>query len=398
MRERERALEGVDVIDLGQIYNGAYCSLILSYLGADVTKIEPPFGEPLRGRVEEGEPPELVMLNSSKDGITLNLKEDRGKELFKDLVRDADVVVENFAVGTMDSFDLGYEDLKEVNPELIYAHGSGFGEHGPKSDRLAMDLIVQAVGGVMEVTGFPDGPPVKTGIAPGDFLGGIHLATGIMAALYEREQTDEGQFVEASMYDAVYPSLMSQLGSYYKDDDVPPRTGNRHSGLAKCPYNVYETTDGYAAILCASDTHWQRLLEVIGRDDLQDAEEYETNFKRLEHMEEIDEMIEDWTSAHGRDEVESKMLDAGIPCSAVQNVEEVLHDPHLEEREMVNEIDHPEMDEPVRVPGSPIRLSNSELPDIEPSPTKGEDNHKVLSDRLGLSEEEITELEEDNII
>ncbi|NHN48085.1 CoA transferase [Halostella sp. JP-L12] len=395
---REQALEGVDVIDLGQIYNGAYCSLILSYLGADVTKIEPPFGEPLRSRVEEGEPPELVMLNSSKDGITLNLKEDRGKELFKDLVRDADVVVENFAVGTMEKFGLGYDTLSEINPELIYAHGSGFGEHGPKSDRLAMDLIVQAIGGVMDVTGFPDGPPVKTGIAPGDFLGGIHLATGVMAALYEREITGEGQFVEASMYDAVYPSLLSQLGSYYKEESVPPRTGNRHSGLAKCPYNAYETTDGYVAILCASDRHWEQLLEVIDREDLKGHEEYETNFKRLDHMEEIDEIIEDWTSERTRDDVESTMLDAGVPCGAVQTVEEVIHDPHLEEREMVKEIDHPEMDEPIRVPGTPIRLSESEMPNIEPSPTKGEDNHTVLRDRLGLSETEIEELEERGII
>lgn len=395
---RKRALEGVDVIDLGQIYNGAYCSLILSYLGANVTKIEPPFGEPLRSRVDEGEPPELVMLNSSKDGITLNLKEERGKELFKDLVREADVLVENFAVGTMDEFDLGYETLSEINPELIYGHASGFGESGPKSNRLAMDLIVQAVGGVMDVTGFPEGPPVKTGIAAGDFLGGVHLASGILAALYEREQTGEGQFVEVSMYDAVYPSLMSQLGSYYKDEDIPSRTGNRHSGLAKCPYNVYETEDGYVAILCASDAHWKRLLDVIERGDLKDKAEYETNFKRLKHMETIDDIIESWTSEHERFEVEAAMLDASIPCSAVQHVEEVIHDPHLEEREMVKEIDHPEMDEPIRVPGTPIRLSKSELPDIEPSPTKGEDNHEVLQNRLGLSKEEIEELENEGII
>lgn len=395
---RERALEGVDVIDLGQIYNGAYCSMILSYLGANVTKIEPPFGEPLRGRVDEGEPPELVMLNSSKDGITLNLKEERGKEIFKDLIRDADVVVENFAVGTMEEFGLGYETLSDINPELIYAHGSGFGEHGPKSERLAMDLIVQAVGGVMDVTGFPDGPPVKTGIAAGDFLGGIHLATGVITALYDREQTGEGQFVEASMYDAVYPSLMSQLGSYYKDEETPPRTGNRHSSLAKCPYNAYKTKEGYVAILCASDAHWQRLLDVIGREDLKDKAEYETNYKRLKHIETIDEIIESWTSQHGRFEVEEAMLEAEVPCSAVQNVEEVIHDSHLEQRKMVNEIDHPEMDEPIRVPGSPIRLSNSELPDIEPSPTKGEDTFDVLHERLGLSKSDIEELEEQNII
>ncbi|RBI58538.1 CoA transferase [halophilic archaeon] len=394
----QQALEGVDVIDLGQIYNGAYCSLILSYLGADVTKVEPPFGEPLRSRVDEGEPPELVMLNSSKDGITLNLKSERGKDLFKDLVRDADVLVENYAVGTMEKFGLGYDTLSEVNSELIYAHGSGFGETGPKSDRLAMDLIVQAVGGVMDVTGFADEAPVKTGIAPGDFLGGIHLAAGVLAALYQREQTGEGQFIEASMYDAVYPSLLSQLGAYYKEEDVPPRTGNRHSGLAKCPYNAYETTDGYITILCASDQHWKKLVDVMGCEDLKDDPELETNFKRLQHMEEVDAIIEEWTKEQTRDAVEETLTDAGVPCGAVQSVEEVIHDPHLEARDMVQVLDHPGFEDEIRVPGSPIRLSESASPDVTPSPTKGEDNYTVFQERLGLTKEKIAQLEEEGVI
>ncbi len=393
----QQALDGVDVIDLGQIYNGAYSSLILSYLGANVTKVEPPFGEPLRSRVEEGEPAELVMLNSSKDGITLNLKEERGKELFKDLVRDADVVVENFAAGTMEDLGLGYDTLSEVNPELVYAHGSGFGDSGPKSDWLAMDLIVQAVSGVMDVTGQPEDPPTKTGIAPGDFLGGIHLATGVIAALYQRERTGEGQFVEASMQDAVYPSLMSQLANHYDDSDVPSRTGNRHSSLAKAPYNAYETTDGYVAILCTSDEHWENLLDALGREDLIGDERFASNVERIERMNEIDAMIEGWTEQRTREDVRSVLADAGVPCGPVQSVEEVIHDPHLEERGMVAEIDHPSFGE-VRVPGTPIQLSDSEDPEIEPSPTKGEDNYTVYRDRLGLSEDEIRELEENDVI
>ncbi len=393
-----QALEGLEVIDLGQIYNGSYCSLILSYLGANVTKVEPPFGEPLRSRVDEGEPPEFIMLNSNKDGITLNLKSDRGKELFKELVRDADVLVENYAVGTMEAFGLGYDVLSEINSDLIYAHASGFGESGPKSERLAMDLIVQAVGGVMDVTGFPDGPPVKTGIAPGDFLGGIHLATGVLAALHQRDQTGEGQFVEVGMYDAVYPALLSQLGAYYKDEEIPPRTGNRHSGLAKCPYNAYETTDGYVTILCASDAHWRQLLDAIGLPELKEDERLETNVQRLRHMDEVDAIIEEWTAERTRDEVEDVLLDAGVPCGPVQTVEEVIHDPHLESREMVNEIDHPAFDGSIRVPGTPIRLSESAMPEITPSPTKGRDNYKVLSDKLGLSDSEIADLERNDII
>ncbi|WIV65920.1 CaiB/BaiF CoA transferase family protein [Natrialbaceae archaeon AArc-T1-2] len=394
----QQPLDGVEVIDLGQIYNGAYCSLILSYLGADVTKVEPPFGEPLRSRVDEGEPPEFAMLNSNKDGITLNLKSERGKELFTDLISDADVLVENYAVGTMESFGLGYETLSEINPELIYAHSSGFGESGPKSNRLAMDLIVQAEGGIMDVTGFSDGPPVKTGIAPGDFLGGIHLATGVISALFHRERTGEGQFVEVGMQDAIYPALLSQLGAYYKDDDVPPRTGSRHSGLAKAPYNAYEASDGYVTILCASDNHWVKLADAIGREDLKDDPRLETNVQRIEHMEEIDEAIEEWTRDKTREEIVETLLNAGVPCGSVQTIEEVIHDRHLEVREMVNEIEHPEFDEPIRVPGTPIRLSEAELPEITPSPTKGGDNYDVYEERLGLTPEEIAELEEDGVI
>lgn len=394
----KQALEGVEVIDLGQIYNGSYCGLMLSYLGADVTKVEPPFGEPLRGRVEDGEPPELMMLNSNKDGVTLNLKSDRGKEMFKDMVQDADVLVENYAVGTMEKFGLGYETLSDVNPELIYAHGSGFGETGPKSDRLAMDLIVQAVGGVMEVTGFPDDEPVKTGIAPGDFLGGTHLVAGVLGALYQREQTGEGQFVEVGMYDAVYPALLSQLGAYYKDIDVPPRTGNQHSALAKCPYNAYETTDGYVAILCASDAHWEALLEVIGREELTNDESLATNVKRTQNIERVDSIVEEWTIERTRNDVEETLREAGVPCGAVQTVEEVIHDTHLEERDMVVDIDHPAHDGSIRVPGMPIRLSESDLPEVTPSPTMGEDNYEFYKERFDLSEEEIRELEEQNII
>jgi CoA:oxalate CoA-transferase len=391
---RQQALEDVDVLDVGQIYNGPYCSLLLSYLGANVVKVEPPFGEPLRTRVDEGEPEELIMLNSCKEGITLNLKTDRGKELFKDLATKADVVVENFSVGTMDKLGLGYDILSELNPELVYAHGSGFGESGPKSDERAMDLIIQAVGGV---TGFPDGDPVKTGAAVADFAGGTHLAAGVLAALYHRERTGEGQYVEVSLHDAIFPSLVSQLAVQYRNPEIPSRTGNRHGGLAKSPYNVYEASDGYVAILCASDRHWHDLLELIGREEFQDDPRFETNTKRVENIDDVDAVIEEWTRQHEKYRIEELLTDAGLPCGAVREVEEVLEDPHLEARDMVNRIDHPTYGE-IKVPGSPIRLSRSAQPDIDPAPTKGQDTARVLRERLGLSEAEIEALETDGVI
>lgn len=393
----QQALDGIDVIDLGQIYNGPYCTLLLSYLGADVTKIERPDGEPLRSRVDEGEPPELVMLNSNKKGITLDLKSERGKELLKDLVRDADVLVENYAVDTMERLGLGYDTLKEINPELIYAHGSGFGEEGPYRKYPAMDLTIQAIGGIMDVTGFSDGPPVKAGVAVGDFMGGIHLVAGILAALYQRELTGEGQFVEVSMHDAIYPTLMSPLGAFFNEDDVPPRTGNRHSGLAQSPYNVYETTDGYVAIFAVTNNHWHSLLDVIGRPDLKDDPRFENNYERTKNSDVVDEIVEGWTQQRERDEIVHVLLETGVPCGPVKELPEVADDPHLKARDMINEIDHPSYGN-ISVPGLPIRLEDSTLPDIEPSPEKGRDNEEVFGERLRLSADEIEELRENGVI
>lgn len=391
-------LDDIEVLDFGQLYNGPYCSLMLSYLGADVIKIEPPHGETLRSRVDEGEPPEMVMMNSSKEGITLNLKSERGKQMLKELVKDTDILVENYAVGTMDNLGVGYDQLSSVNPELVYAHGSGFGEHGPYSEYTAMDLTIQALGGVMDVTGFPDRPPVKAGIAVADFLGGIHLAAGVLAALYEREKTGKGQFVEVSMHDAVYPTLTSPLAAHYHGSDAPPRTGNRHSGLAHCPYNVYETSDGYIAIFCVTDKHWRRLLNVLDREDLKGDPRYETNIKRTDHMVEIDAMIEEQTREYERDAVAERLREAGVPCGPVKTVAEVADDPHLESRGMIQEIDHPNYDGKIQAHGPPIRLSGADQPEVTPSPTKGGDNYEVYQRRLDLSEVDVRELEKHGII
>lgn len=394
----ERALEGIDVIDLGQVYHGPYASLLLSYLGANVIKVEPPFGEQLRTRVEEGEEPaELVMMNSSKKGITLNLKSEEGKDLFKDLIRDADVLVENFSTGTMESLGLGYDTLSEINEELIHAHGSGYGDHGPYKDYPAMDLTVQAMTGVMSVTGYEDQPPVKAGIAVADFMGGVHLAVGILAALVQRGVTGEGQYVEESMHDTVFPTMSSAVASYFNGSDAPQRTGNRHSGLARCPYNVYEANDGHVAIFCSTNAQWETLLDIMGREDAKGDPRFGSNVDRVEHMEEVDSMIESWTRTKPKGDIADLLLDRSVPAAPVKTVEDVIYDEHLEEREMSVELEHPKYGE-IRVPGLPVRLSESEYPDIEPSPTKGQDNDEVFTVRLGLSQSEIEQLREDGAI
>jgi crotonobetainyl-CoA:carnitine CoA-transferase CaiB-like acyl-CoA transferase len=391
-----RPLDDVNVVSLGQIYNGPYCALMLAYLGADVVKVEPPGGENIRSRDEEGFTPEVVMLNSSKRSLTLDLKAERGKELFRELAREADVVVENYAPGVMDRLGLGYETLSEEHPELVYAHGSGYGESGRYTDYPAMDLTIQAMGGVMDVTGFPENPPVKAGVQVADFLGGIHLAAGVLSALYQRERTGEGQFVEVSMLDAIYPTLMSSVAAYYRRPDAPPRTGNRHSGLAVSPYNVYETDDGYVAIICVNERHWERLTELMDREALQEDPRFATSEQRAAHMDAVDELVGAWSREWSRDDLAETLLDAGIPCAPVKEHGEVIHDPHLEERGMVNELDHPEFGE-IRVPGLPIRLHDADDPELRPAPGPGQDSEAVLG-ALGLSESEIDRLREEDVI
>lgn len=391
-----RPLDGIDVVSLGQIYQGPYCALLLSYLGADVVKVEPPGGENVRSRDEEGFTPEAVMLNSGKRSVTLDLKTERGRELFRELARAADVVVENYAPGTAERLGIGYETLSAENHGLVYAHGSGYGEAGRYAGYPAMDLTVQAMGGVMDVTGFPEHPPVKAGVQVADFLGGIHLLAGVLAALYQRERTGEGQFVEVAMLDAIYPTLMSAVGAHYRAPDTPPRTGNRHSGLAISPYNVYETADGYLAIICVTERHWERLAALMDREDLAGDDRFGSNARRAANMEAIDEIVGEWAEDLRRDEAAAALLDAGVPCAPVRSVEEVLHDRHLEERGMVREIEHPAFGT-IRVPGLPLRLHGADEPDVTPAPGPGEDGEEVLSE-LGLSPEEIRALREDGVI
>jgi crotonobetainyl-CoA:carnitine CoA-transferase CaiB-like acyl-CoA transferase len=216
-------------------------------------------------------------------------------------VQRADVVVENFAPGAMDRLGLGYEELSRVNPKLVYGAGSGYGRSGPNRNYPAMDLTVQAMAGIMSVTGFPDRPPVKAGPALADFFGGTHLYAGIMTALFERERTGLGRLVEVAMQEAVYASLASNLGLHYgSGGQAPERTGNRHGGLAESPYNVYPTQDGHIAIICVGETHWKSLLKAMVREDLLSDPRYADLKSRVDHMDDIDALVSEFTAQHSK--------------------------------------------------------------------------------------------------
>ncbi|QQK77434.1 CoA transferase [Salicibibacter cibarius] len=392
-----KALEGITVLDLGQIYNGPYCSLMLAYQGAKVIKIEPIQGENLRVR-RKGDSHELLMLNSNKLGASIDLKSNEGKQVFLDLVKQADVVVENFSLGAMERLGLDYEKLKQINPRIIYASGKGYGLEGPYAHRPAMDLTMQAMSGIMSTTGFPDTPPVKAGPAVSDFLGGIHLFGGVVTALYQRQQTGKGQLVEVSMHDAVYPTLASALGAYYSQGgDTPERTGNQHSGKASAPFNVYPTADGYVAITCVTDKQWKNLLILMNREDLLEDDRFRMNVNRAAHTDIVDNIVENWTSKQYKSEIEQRLVDYKIPHAPVQTIAEVADDPHLKYRNMIREVYHPKEGQ-IKIPGSPIRLSDSPLEDISAAPIMGEHTEEVLENMLGLSKDDLSQLIDKNVI
>jgi len=394
-----RPLEGMLVLDLGQVYNGPYCGLLLGFMGARVLKIEPPEGDVVRRRKRDVEPYPLVMLNSNKESVVLNLKHPEGKALFLRLARKADVVVENFAAGVMDRLGLGWEALRAQNPRLVYGVGNGFGLTGPYRDLPAMDLTIQAMSGIMNATGYPDRPPVKAGPAVSDFLAGVHLFAGILGALLHRERTGQGQLVEVAMLEASIMALASAVGAFMDaDGGVPERTGNRHPALAIAPYNVYPTNDGYVAIFTASERHWHSIARVLGREDLLENPAYASTPARAARMEEIDAMVEAWTRQRGKDAVMVALTKAHVPCAPVRTAREVVNDPHLLERGVWVDVEHPRRGK-TRVPISPIRLHGSAPATVErPAPRLGQDTDRVLSELLGLRAGELAALHAAGVI
>ena len=393
----QRPLDGMLVLDLGQIYNGPYCGLQLSFMGARVLKIEPPEGDVVRRRKREVEPYPLVMLNSNKESVVLDLKQPRGKELFLALVEKADVLIENFAAGVMDRLGLGYDVLSKLNPRLVYGGSSGFGLDGPYRDLPAMDVTVQAMSGITNATGDADGPPTKAGAAVCDFLAGIHLCAGILGALVQRERTGKGQRVEVAMHEAGAVSIASALGAVMDGDQVPDRTGNRHPALAIAPYNTYRCRDGYVAIFTSAERHWVSLCGMIDRKDLLADPDYATTPGRARNMPVIDDMVGAWTATRTKDEILAALNDAHIPCAPVKTAREVAYDPHLEARGYWVDVQHPRRGK-TRVPISAIRLHAGGKSEVRsPAPTLGQHTDAALGDLLGLEADELARLRADGI-
>ncbi len=392
-------LSGITVLDFGQIFQGPYCTLLMAKAGAQVIKVEPPQGEPLRRRAEPGKSAifSFAMLNSNKRAVTLNLKAARGRELLLAMAERADVLLENFSPGTMDGLGVGFDVLSAANPRLIYATGSGFGITGPDRDNLAMDFTIQAASGIMSVTGAPDGPPMKAGPTLVDMMGGIHLYAGIMTALFERSVTGRGRLVEVAMQEAVYAALGSPLEYYVRTGEVPPRAGNRQAALNSAPYNAYPTRDGWVAIHVVTEQHFQNLLKAMGREDLKDDPAFATNAARVANMAATDALVADWTRFLGKYEVFAACKRSRIPCAPVRDVAEVMGDAHMHARGFLERVRHPEFGDVV-LPTTPLRLHGVALPPTTPSPTVGQHNGEVYGGWLGLPDAEIAALREEGVI
>lgn len=393
-------LDDLRILDLTHYYNGPYATFLLSHLGAEVIKVEAPgSGEGGRALFRRKDNPygaPFALLNSNKQSITLNLKSVEGQTLFKRLVREADIVVENYAAGTMDAMGLGYEVLRAENPRLIYATSTGFGLSGPYRDVAAFDPIIQAMAGVMAITGEAGGPPMKTGAAVADILGGVHLCAGLLAAIRQRDRTGAGLMVELCLYDSVIPALTSFLGAMGMGL-TNLRDGNRASGGAISPYNAYPASDGWVMILAAENARWTRLCGLMERPELATDERFASARARAKNLQAVDDIVAAWTRTKTRRELFEIMAAADVFCGIVQELPEVMADKHLLARGTLREVDHPALG-PMTIFTSPLRLDSHTPVPSSMSPALGEGNDRVYRDELGLTTEEIAALRERKVI
>lgn len=388
-------LTGVRVLDLGHVFQGPYATFLMAMAGADIIKIEPPRGDMMRKRARDGDYP-FRALNGCKRSIVLNLKTERGRELLLELSRTADVLVENFAPPVMPRLGLGPDAFLQVNPRLIYASASGFGRTGPYADKLALDLTIQAMSGLMSTTGEKGGRPLKAGVPVADFMSGAHLYGAIVTALYERERTGRGRVLEVSMLESLFATLLPAAGHVYASNTVPQRTGNRHVADSYVPFDTFETADGWMAIVCATDEHWANLTEAMGRPDLRDSEELRRLPGRVARIDEVTAAVADWTATRTRNEISALCDQYHVPAAPLRDMMEVLADPHLHARGFLT--DHVTDAVPVALPNSPMRYEGSALRPLTSSPSLGQHTDEVLTELCGLDEAALADLRREGVI
>lgn len=392
------ALNGIKIIDFTRVLAGPFCTMNLADMGAEVIKIEhPEFGDDSRifGPFINGESSYFIYVNRGKKSITLDLKNPIAKEIVFDLIREADVVIENFKPGVMEKLGFGYEKLREINSGIIYCSISGFGQYSPYKFRPAYDLVAQAMGGIMSITGFPDNPPARVGSSLGDISAGLYAAFGITTALIHKLKTGEGQYIDISMLDSVFSFLESNVVRYTVGKIVPERIGSRHPLSA--PFDSYECKDGLVIIAIASDNHFKILCDKMGKPELMNDERFSEDPKREINEKALKVIIESWLSNYTVDEAMEIMMGIKIPCGPILNIEQICKDPHIELREMLVDVEHPIAGN-LRIPGNPVKLSVTPPMAKGAAPVLGQHNEIVLREVIGYDDSKIKSLKDNGII
>jgi len=389
-----RPLDDITILDLTWVLSGPYASMVLCDLGADVIKVErPPWGDVARttGPYQNGWSGYFFSINRGKRSISIDLRGEEGRELFRGLAERVDVVMENFTPGTMDRLGIGYEKLAARSPRLIFASTSGFGQTGPYRDRPALDVIVQAMGGIMSITGEPGGRPVRPGASLGDIVAGLYTAIGILAALHERERSGLGQHIDISMLDCQVSVLENAIMRYFVTGKPPEPLGTRHPSAT--PFQAFPTADGYLVVALAfgEENQWALLCGILGLPELIDDERFETGPKRTARHGELEPILEAAFRKRTTAEWLADMEAANIPCGPISSIPEVVESPQVRARGMIQEVTHP-VAGTIPIANTPLRMSRSESGIKGPPPSLGQDSRDVLSELLGLSEAEVDDL------
>jgi CoA:oxalate CoA-transferase len=394
-----KPLDGIKVVDLTRVLAGPYCTMMLADMGADVVKVERPgAGDDTRGfgpPFVNGESAYFMSINRNKRSLTLNLKHDKAVEILQQMLETADVVVENFRPGTMESFGLGYETVHGFNSRLIFCSISGYGHTGPDANLPGYDLIIQGEGGAASLTGDPEGPPYKVGTSQADIVAGMMAYQGILLALLARQQTNQGQKIDISMLDCQVALLTYQAGIYFATGESPTRMGNQHPTIT--PYETYRCKDGYINLACGNDNMWRTLCRILEKEEWTEDERFRTNATRVQHRRQLAALLEPVMMERTMQEWIDVLRKNRLPCGPIQTVGQVCEDPQVLARDMIVSLDHPKAG-PIRVTGLPIKLSETPGAVHSPPPLLGQHTFEVLQDWLAIGAGDAEALQQQGVI